>query len=498
MNVFGISHSEAILLGRCLEIYLQESFDSEDARFIDHIRAEIRGFLPNAENSNSVRIIQSAPDDVVWSELPSGQSTGEAESTPNSVFVRLSGSTIECYRTPRKKTLDLLVVDWIADLLDEKTLRQERSYTCDAEQWRADQTAFLRLAFQHLFDVSETTSVAATSTAEDSAAIEARLKKLVAHPENSLETQFEWGRQLGALESSARRILRSHIEDLAYIAGENIEETIADSGLIRIADTRRLFGKWNPTTEETWHLTSIAPLERLLSEALPISGLSQTLLRKLLVGHKAHIPQGESSPGQYQSHESNDVIPDEPSCVDWLVDHFQVQESIRTLYFVLGELTGLHRAGDAAAVLKDLSKPVPRIAKLSRNSTADKILGHLELVEAWFSMDVCSEHLPSAIISELHNAIEPLAKRNWPEDFGKGNKKDELSNCLSKRRKFGNEQEQEFAGYAQVLFRGYRNQTAHDIDSTDYSMQKALLFMYGIRTLLNLSDTIVASRRKDS
>lgn len=493
MNEFLIMPSEAILLGRCLELYLHEVSDSPEIRFIDHVRQELQ-FLPDFEISDQIQVIDSAPDNVEWTELTPDFAIGLIETRPGSVFLQICETTFEQNKRPVKKTFDLQVIDFLAECLDESTVRIEQSRTLPARQWQLAYVERMKKTVGYLGSEEGNTESAQTRAVEDFAGIEDRLAKLVRHPENAHEVLFDCGRILGKLEAWARRFLKSCAIDMSYPAGEDMRTTMFEGNLIRKLDAERFFGRWLPTSEDTWHRESIDPLKRLLSGMLPLSALSQTVLQELLHGHSTGVGRkgSLSSPPDDQAIEATNF--DDLSCSDCLLDVFRVQEYISKLKFVLGEVTGYQRSADADAVHRDSQKPIPRIAKLSPNSNASRIRGHLDLVEAWFSMDVNSKHLPSAVVSEIHNAIEPLARRNWPKDFEDG----DITSCLSKRKKFGSKEEQEFAEYAHALYRQDRNVAAHDVESVDYSMQKALLFMYGVRTLLALSDIIVANQRKDS
>ena len=164
--------------------------------------------------------------------------------------------------------------------------------------------------------------------------------------------------------------------------------------------------------------------------------------------------------------------------------------------FALGDLIGRSNVSDEETRQVNSARPVPREFRLSPISTADRIRGSLELAEKWLTSDDAHDALGPTIVASLGSSVEALARRNWPDDFT--GRRPDLSRILQEHLRNGSDLERRFASTGINLYKTYRNPTSHDFDSVSCSPLEALFFFNGVRVLLQLSDTICASRRKDT
>lgn len=493
MDSFIISQSEAILIGRCLELYLQELKDDATVRFTDHIEDDIRCFIPPAPDPTTFKREPTIPDSVEWIVLGDDR-IGYTSEHPQSVYIcqDYSEALADCdysdcrlywevERIEVAKTIDSLIIELLHDLLDPSIAAVRESLP--PLKWGLAE-------FEHERRQSSENSESPSTFDESSEEIKRRLADLVQAKDNQQKAAFKMGRILGALEANYRR----GVADAVYWM-KRAFELVTDGPDDRVdllanlkyatysGNSTNHKGRWAPLSPVEWHLRS-EPLVALLvkQDDVLLSGLSRRIIELDQDYHESwHDFGGE---------------PDDSREQEFLPNLLSAERYLHRLHFVLGELIGRSHVADDETRQVNSARPVPREFRLSPTSTADRIRGSLELAEKWLTSDDAHNALGPTIVASLGPSVEALARRNWPDDFT--GRRPDLSRILHEHLRNGSDLEQKFASTGMYLYKSYRNPTSHDFDSVSCSPLEALSFFNSVRVLLQLSDTICASRRKDS
>ena len=486
MESFIVSQSEALLIGRCLELYLQQVSDRPGVRFTNRVSADIGSFLPQSGSLIKYHLKPEVPQSVEWIP-PETDGIGYSPEHPQSVFYRSNASAeesmgfteFEVERIDSTKTLEFLVIELVRDVLDP-SLDAVRN-TLPPTQWgRASYDAFIQKALKSV-DASKEKGEADPPFLENGEEIENRLLSLVSSKENDHRQAFECGRKFGRVEADYRRGIEAALEQLGRII-ETPDDDYDPYSIFQNLSEQRV-EHWQPMMPVEWHQNAGSELSSLIQQReFPLGSLSEQLLEKSRQDHNRWKEFDES--------EAEEFI--EPSC---LADLHLCNEYLQRLAFAFGDLIGRSNVSDDETRRRDVVSPVPRMFRLSPTSTADRIRGSLELAEKWLASDDAHNALGPTIVSSLGPSVEALARRNWPEDFTDHRPK--LGRILDQRRN-GSDVEQRFVSIAKSLYNTYRNPTSHQFDSVSCSPIEALFFFNGVRVLLQLSDTICASRRKES
>jgi hypothetical protein len=487
MESFIVSQSEALLIGRCLELYLQEVSDDPRVRFTNHVAADIGSFLPQAVSLTKCHLNPEVPQSVEWI-TPENDGIGYSPEHPQSVFYRSNASAeesmgfteIEVERIDGTKTLEFLVIESVRDLLDP-SLDAVRN-TLPPTQWgRASYDAFDQKILKAV-ERSQSTDVTESPFVENAEEIEKRLLSLVTAKENQHDQAFGCGRKFGLVEANYRRGIEAAVCQLARIC-DFPDDDPDPYNVFRYLDEQNT-GCWQPMMPVDWHQGSEPELTYLLKQReIRLGSLSEQLLERSRQDHESWNDIDRTVEEEYI----------EETC---LADLHCCNECLRRLAFAFGDLIGRSHVSDDETRRRDIASPVPRMFRLSPTSTADRIRGSLELVEKWLASDDAHDALGPTIVASLGPSVEALARRNWPDDFtGHGAN---LSKTLHEHLRNGSDLEQRFASTGINLYKTYRNPTSHNFDSVSCSPVEALFFFNGVRTLLQHSDTICASRRKDS
>lgn len=483
MDTFIISESEALLLGRCLELYLQHVKDDPHVRFADHIEVDVGQFLPDLDDHIGCRTSPVIPNSIEWLDAD-GKEIGFSPERPQSVYYKCDffadtpDGVYEVAKSDAPQTLELLVIDLVRDLLDtnHKLVRD----SLPPHKWGAAVVEHYRRAVSTGAEVS---NGSLSPFDENPSEIKERLTQLAAAKVNQQETMFLCGRKLGYLEACCRRGLAN----AAYWL-EQAVVTASDDPIDLCTNYRDYeydLGHWKALSPTEWRMQSERIMARLLQQPpLQMTNLSKQILEQDYNDHDSWCDDA----GNLES------ITGERS---YLHEILMVQHYIKRLHFAVGELIGRSHVADDETRRQDATSVEPRKFRLSRNSNADRIRGQLELVKNWLSSDESNNALGPTIAASLGPAIEALARRNWPEAFERQSTPD-LPAIFRSYLTSGTEPENRFASTALNLYKTFRNPTQHGFDSVSCSPVEALHFFTGVRMLLQHSDTICASRRKDS
>jgi hypothetical protein len=487
MESFIVSQSEALLIGRCLELYLQEVSDDPSVRFTNRVAADIGSFLPHAGSLTKYHSKPDVPPSVEWLEAENN-GIGYSQERPQSVFYRSTllasqsadFAEFEIERIDGAKTLEFLVIELVRDLLDPSL--DAVINTLPPKQWGRERynshiQNLLKAAERSL--VTDATELPFVENAEE---IEKRLLLLVTAKENQHNEAFECGRKFGLVEANYRRGFEAAVRQVAQMF--DFPDDDCDPYCVFQYLDQHESGRWQPMRSVDWHQGSEPALTYLLQQReIPLGSLSEQLLKRSRQDH-------ESWDYNYQTQEEDFI---ETTC---LADLYSCNEYLRRLTFALGDLIGRSNVSDEETRQVNSARPVPREFRLSPISTADRIRGSLELAEKWLTSDDAHDALGPTIVASLGSSVEALARRNWPDDFT--GRRPDLSRILQEHLRNGSDLERRFASTGINLYKTYRNPTSHDFDSVSCSPLEALFFFNGVRVLLQLSDTICASRRKDT
>jgi hypothetical protein len=163
------------------------------------------------------------------------------------------------------------------------------------------------------------------------------------------------------------------------------------------------------------------------------------------------------------------------------------------LWLAFGELLGFLRDVDSLAKTAEWTSAAPRSFRELFDASGDKVRNAIRDAESVLSTDT-SEDAAAKAVGTVANGIEALARRIWSIRSSRSQKsRSPLMEELISKRQSGTEDEQRFASIAITLYKSYRNPVAHDFDKFQCSITEAGFFVVGMRTLLELSDRILAT-----
>jgi hypothetical protein len=448
---FNISASEAVLLGRALEEYLQAKRDSDGNYFLDFLWNRIGCFSPPIACERRDRLEPGeVPVDIKWDAIEGGR-VGFAPSWPSSYF--LSINTCESVTRFTRDRSARSLTDHVAGLVwsqvargiaDESRFNVEIGMAWGQAQvrhWTTDSSAEDKL---HQGE-------------DDPASIETAISALVDHSSNNRGEHFRIGRTVGRVLAECQRYE-------AYLLGEQLDEDNHDG-----------FQAIGP---RAWRDRLLEALPGLV-DSLPLQSFSHagTWFRKL-------------NGALYLCHD-----PDECE-IYWLYEYGQLAQFRAAVWLALGEILRASRSADDQQILKQPAIPIPRmlrLIKLTPASSPDKIRGALQGCETMFDEQDASVY-PELIVVALSSGIEALAKRVWPNEFLVTGGKGGLGKVLADHTRSGSDREVRFASLAQTLYKNYRHPAQHELDAFRCTWSEAAFFFYGMQTLLQLSEEICQRR----
>ncbi len=547
MQPFLVTASEALLLGRCLELYLQrrvafgelrapwseevikelealvprppthgvrtqlqrglmamqedrqywQAWDEarQDVLFLGFLGSEFGRFFPQLADKTIKRPAEP-PSDTEWVATKQGLRLGYSAQTPGSLYHEVEGKLLRVDRRRLERTTDVLIAEWL-DRVVAKSLFGDIRYALP-EDWARMQFEAVRVAQGNVVLEGRLGN-------DDPQQIIQRLEQLVASSPNNELPLFESGRLFGRLEgfcNSYQNLVLWRLQELyARISDAQNLELVKTSG----HDAKDMWGylrmplsyNYDPELEyfdetwSSWKSQMVSGLRGLIScPALPQGGLGGLVLQR-------QVQRIESDSRIFDLDE--DGLVNRDGDVTGVAEIFEIESIRSSLMFALGELTGRHWDHDATRTAQDALSHDPRFTRLSPTANVDRVRGQMELVDSWFRQGYTGHVTAVNIVEALENAIEALTLRCWPADFNtreRLSKSRPLYNVLSRHLHCGSDDEQQFASEALPLYRYFRNASQHDLDTAAISMTGALYFLHGIRHLLELSDAIKSHRNQ--
>ena len=169
------------------------------------------------------------------------------------------------------------------------------------------------------------------------------------------------------------------------------------------------------------------------------------------------------------------------------------------VFVAFGELLGMIREIDQDAKEEDATSITPRTFGCGTQETDDKIRIWLKQYELELAQGAKTIGTPEKVVNGMSGAIESLAKRLWQAEYdlkyrGTIGWLPRLLERKSGKKSPAPVLEKRFALIALSLYRGYRNDAAHDFDQLECRYSEARHFLSGIHALLDLYTTITSSR----
>lgn len=172
-----------------------------------------------------------------------------------------------------------------------------------------------------------------------------------------------------------------------------------------------------------------------------------------------------------------------------------VDRLLPSVWVALGEILAMFRDLDQDVMIKDSANITPRAFISDSDDSPEKLRRNLAFWESALAGGMVDYE---QVVPGLSVAIESLAKRLWQKEYqlSSKNRNTGLSGLL--KDKFLNSTslvaERRFASLAFSLYKGYRNEAVHEMESFEISLAEARYFVAGIRALLDLFDSIMLAR----
>lgn len=447
---YPIWASDAVLLGRALEEYLQANDDTE-VYFLDFLWSRLSPFYPpiNFRLRRELAKIADTPHDIAWEPIARiPMRVGFSPGLPNSWFL---GAFDKILRITLDKPVRHLM-DEVAELVAECVARNPADdakfhLALDAPWGKVQQLGFA---------YASSGSARSRATSDDPEKIETLLEELVAQPSNNCSEFFRIGRSLGLVLAHCHRYEWNFLKPL-YEASLGDEDEDHE-------DRDRRFDQddegFTPLSADYWRSYLAASLQALLED--PMLGHFSNAGRWLAL-EEARLDD-QYDPGD-------------------LPTEFRKLATIRSaVWLAFGEI--LHAAQCTEEARPDDGRPrIPRmlkIAPLTAKSTNDEIRDQIILLEETF--DRGSIYLsPKQMVASVIFAVEALARRAFPEQFASSGPKPRVLEILSARIRLGDDQEKRFASTAMMLYTTYRNEPSHAFDGFECTWQGAMHVFWSLR-----------------
>lgn len=147
-----------------------------------------------------------------------------------------------------------------------------------------------------------------------------------------------------------------------------------------------------------------------------------------------------------------------------------------------GTVLGAMRESDEAEHQRHVGAGTHRLMKSVGFATAKALAEQLDESARQLASGVCK---PKLAVLTLSNAIEFLVKARWPR-YAKS-REFSVNRILHDQIRSPDEMDRRFAQIAMALHNCYRNRVVHEWDSFDCTHQEAVLFLDGIRVLLEIT-----------
>ncbi len=440
MSIF-IWPSEAALLGRTLEEYLEAWEDDDDVCFLDFLNSRLGPFFP-PPRLRSERVDEDDwPSDLGWETTDIGTRFGFAPSLPDSWFLGADATdfALRITRDLTHRILPELVAERVASHVARNAAddAQFNLVTGNGAAWGLVQQQGM------LCRLNEDEKSGADQPLE----IEKAISSLAA--EHRRDGYFRAGRAVGRLLAECHRYEAHFLEEAQGSASmEGFSPVDAGEWRERVSEA----------LDEFWQ-----------TSACDESGNAGTLLR-----HE-------------QQRLKVCVDPD-----DWTMEMPHLETVRAAVWLAFGEILQAARREEEAA-----GRPAPkmptsamlRAIHLTHESSCDKIRNALASCEEMFD-DRNSKLLPEQIVTILSPGIEALARRVWRGAFERQGPRASVYSVLTERCRSTSGLEQKLARLALTLYQVYRNPSQHDFDAFHCDQNGALFFLTGMRELWELSEQI--------
>ena len=480
MQPFFVSPTESLLIGLCLGGYLQRKEYGVDVHFLDVVESWLKPFVPAFNKTRRFAITaEEIPEDVELSG-ESDDSHGRSPTHPNMIFgIGPAGAFCVVFDCDRKSLLDLLNA-----FLGKHIVRAPIDgllYPAVEKRGLPQVWMEVQATIREACEKGDITVVTGRCGEENGEAIAHRLEELIQFNEcgDTFSVGRGFGRAVTMFEDFAERLTRleqSHVLGLDRCDG--LEAGIGPEDLgFDIEDS-----ECQSELDVILHRAELAVYPTILQDLVVSSLVKRSMYAERCLADCSLPPLAWSW--------QNDVF---ETNHDAAIQH--VNRSRMKLWLAFGELLGFLRDADSLARSAEWTSAAPRSFRELFDASGDKVRNAIRDAELVLSTDT-SENVAAKTVGMLANGIEALAKRIWSIQSSSSQQTQTLMQELMSKRQSGSEDEQRFASIAITLYKSYRNPVVHEFDKFQCSVNEARFFVLGMRTLLELSDRILAIGRK--
>ncbi|HBN78186.1 MAG TPA: hypothetical protein DD473_20725 [Planctomycetaceae bacterium] len=468
---FSISKSEAVLVGRCVELYLRSNADEFTTPFSTVIENYLKPFLP-AQDPFAVIESVTLPGDADWIVNEGEGNRGGilySRSTPAVIYVSVGGVHSAVSFGRKKKFLDQLLIEWVREILPD-----------GYERWFLSPEEELRAFIQDLDSLRAENKSEAT---EDHKALAAEIMLLFSDEQNvTARDFFEVGRLLAKLLIGVQRVLfdiqQFHfawypLTDPMDEEESQLWQTVEDSQVIEPLNFQEFI------SPSDWAVDCLASLSRLAELECVERCTQANLWLHHLIQDVRLLPEDVNQPYA------------DGLGIDEFGGFIFLAHSIRGFAMLLqGELSGRHHQEDDETWKLDARSFCPRMLKLSANSQLARVHGSLDwLQDHYFTSKITRE--PGIVVTLLKDGIEAIVKTVWPSDFvGRTT----LSAVLKQRINTEKGKALVLAQTAMHLHKVYRNPSTHDFNHFNVTLGQAYAFAGEIRVMAEIAETLLRDR----
>jgi hypothetical protein len=473
MSMLTISASEAFLIGCFVEEYQQATIDADDVYFVEFVPDRLARFFPHfhSEEWNCTEILrEDIPANVKWIEFLNRDRTKEIKvaRSPQKTNVLFIDSGAVCkklsFPTPRRSLNDLLI-DYLRDALGMSSSDNYR-YPPGGDE----ATAFLA-NMENMFAVEDASRTKDYDVvlhllhreSDDSAAIRTKIDELV-HG-NKCKESYAVGTIFGRMlaDSSRQRITVTLADCDLFPLNRDEDQKVADD---EDAVINRIGANWNFISPGDFEDRRIEAVNLLLEhEDFECCWTAAGALKRS-VESPIDTVDGEVLPCRLFSLEKWDNL----------------------IWFAIGQYAASLFDADFDWQITDRQYVVPR---QFRNSAPPlKGTSSLANVDAWIHLvedrmfDTTDPGLrPDSVINQLAPAIEAMTREAWPEDPAWKQKPTRVTRLLKTHLHGGTDQENRFAEMALMLYKHFRNDSAHADTGRKFTWEEAKAMFVNVRLL---------------
>lgn len=469
MSFFLVSPGEALLLGRCLEEYLQARQGNPQCCFLDSISCGLDPFVPSMRVKKYNRVeAHDLPNDIDW-DLLGDDATGYSATNPNAIYVEDDDHFVRTEWDESRSSLVHLLVRYLDGSVGKSPF-DELWYPAKDD---IDFPRRLYGLYQRLQETKEDERLGLSqkSPPDDEKAIEKAILALMSH--NDCLNSFKTGRIFGGLLADCQRYDLLILEGFLFEPG--IRAILAEDYGVFLGDDRI-------SSPEQFFVRYRNHLDQLLATAELRACPYATSILEWSSGSKRRCSQ---------------IL---PRCGDVGYSHqdqVKLSEVRMAIWLAFGEVLGTLHGADKEARIKDASLPTPRAFRLTKDSAIERVGGQIYMVEQAINQPRGVDMLPEAIVDSLFAAVEISVKKVWGRDFESAGPNASVDQILrEKQHRLPAGVEKRFADLALFLYKTYRNPAAHD-PKFRCTFDEARNFLNGVRVLYEMSKTLLKQGRAE-